>query len=75
MVVGKRFGGATTKDENEWNDECRKALRDSFRFDWDICGVRCTSLSKVVGHGRIWEIYGKDKELDHKVGGWLEENK
>uniref|UniRef100_A0A7N2MRE3 Cytochrome P450 n=1 Tax=Quercus lobata TaxID=97700 RepID=A0A7N2MRE3_QUELO len=30
MVVGKRFGGATTKYENEGNDQCRKALREFF---------------------------------------------
>lgn len=30
MVVGKRFGGATTKYENEGNDQCRKALRGFF---------------------------------------------
>nr|XP_023887832.1 cytochrome P450 CYP82H23-like [Quercus suber]POE66940.1 cytochrome p450 82c4 [Quercus suber] len=32
MVVRKRFGGAMTKDENEGNDNCRKALRDFFHL-------------------------------------------
>ena len=76
VVEGKRFGGATTKDENEWNDECRKVLRDFF----DLTGTFV--VSDALPYLRWLDVGGYEKsmkktakELDHIVGGWLEENK
>ena len=75
-VVGKRFGGATTKDENEGNDNCRKALRDFFHLSGTFV------VSDALPYLRWLDVggYGKAmkkaaKELDHMVGGWPEEHK
>nr|XP_023900500.1 protopine 6-monooxygenase-like [Quercus suber] len=52
MVVGKRFGGATTKYENERNDQCRKALRGFFDLTGTFVYMRKNlgSLFTSVGY-------------------------
>ena len=76
MVVGKRFGGATTKDENEGNDNCRKVLRDFFHLSGTFV------VSDALPYLRWLDVGGYEKamkktakELDHMVGGGLEEPK
>ncbi|KAL4634618.1 hypothetical protein ACB092_04G212800 [Castanea dentata] len=76
MVIGKQFGGTTTKDENEGNDECRKALRDFF----DLTGT--FMVSDALPYLKWLDIGGYEKatkktakELDQMVGEWLEEHK
>ncbi|KAM3688755.1 hypothetical protein ACJW31_10G174900 [Castanea mollissima] len=76
MVVGKQFGGAATEDENEGNDQCRKALRQFF----DLSGA--FMVSDALPYLRWLNIGGYEKamkktakKLDHMVGGWLEEHK
>ena len=51
MVVGKRFGGATTKDENEGNDNCRKALRDFFHLSGTFVVSDAQGRSHIVAWG------------------------
>ena len=75
MVVGKRFGGTTTK-ENEGNDEYRKALREFF----DLTGKFV--VSDALPYLRWLDVGGYEKamkktakKLDHMVGEWLEEHK
>uniref|UniRef100_A0A7N2KRZ5 Cytochrome P450 n=1 Tax=Quercus lobata TaxID=97700 RepID=A0A7N2KRZ5_QUELO len=76
MVVGKRFGGATTKDENEGNDQCRMALREFF----NLSGIFV--VSDALPYLRWLDVGGYEKamkktakELDHMARGWLEEHK
>uniref|UniRef100_A0A2N9FQK8 Cytochrome P450 n=1 Tax=Fagus sylvatica TaxID=28930 RepID=A0A2N9FQK8_FAGSY len=76
MVVGKRFGGATTKDENEGNDLCRKALKDFFYLSGTFV------VSDALPYLRWLDVGGYEKamkktakELDHVTQGWLEEHK
>nr|POE50597.1 cytochrome p450 82a3 [Quercus suber] len=76
MVVGKRFGGATTKYENEGNDQCRKVLRGFF----DLTGTFV--VSDALPYLRWLDIGGYEKtmkkttkELDQMVGEWLQEHK
>ena len=75
MVVGKQFGGTTTK-ENEGNDEYRKALREFF----DLTGKFV--VSDALPYLRWLDVGGYEKamkktakKLDHMVGEWLEEHK
>ncbi|XP_065632997.1 cytochrome P450 CYP82D47-like [Quercus suber] len=76
MVVGKRFGGATTKDENEGNDQCRMALREFFNLSGTFV------VSDALPYLRWLDIGGYEKamkktakELDHMARGWLEEHR
>ena len=76
MVVGKRFGGATTEYENEGNDQCRKALRGFF----DLTGAFV--VSDALPYLRWLDMGGYEKamkktakELDQMVGEWLQEHK
>jgi len=76
MVVGKRFGGATTKYEKEGNDQCRKALREFF----DLTGTFV--VADALPYLRWLDIGGYEKamkktakELDRMVGEWLQEHK
>ena len=76
MVVGKRFGGATTKDENEGNDLCRKALKDFFYLSGTFV------VSDALPYLRWFDVGGYEKamkktakELDHVTQGWLKEHK
>ncbi|XP_062159506.1 cytochrome P450 CYP82D47-like isoform X2 [Alnus glutinosa] len=75
-VVGKRFDGTATKEENEANDHCRKSLRDYF----DLTGVFV--VSDALPYLRWLDLGGYEKamkqtakELDHVLEGWLEEHK
>uniref|UniRef100_A0A7N2L6Y3 Cytochrome P450 n=2 Tax=Quercus lobata TaxID=97700 RepID=A0A7N2L6Y3_QUELO len=75
MVVGKQFGGTTTK-ENEGNDEYRKAMREFF----DLAGTFV--VSDALPYLRWLDVGGYEKamkktakKLDHMVGEWLEEHK
>uniref|UniRef100_A0A2N9G1D8 Cytochrome P450 n=1 Tax=Fagus sylvatica TaxID=28930 RepID=A0A2N9G1D8_FAGSY len=76
MVIGKRFGGAMTKDEKDRNDQCRKALREFF----DLTGAFV--VSNALPYLRWLDVGGYEKamkktakELDHMAQGWLEEHK
>ncbi|GMY28557.1 cytochrome P450 CYP82D47-like [Fagus crenata] len=76
MVIGKRFGGAMTKDEKAGNDRCRKALREFF----DLTGAFV--VSDALPYLRWLDVGGYEKamkktakELDHMAQGWLQEHK
>jgi hypothetical protein len=76
MVIGKRFGGAMTKDEKDGNDQCRKALREFF----DLTGAFV--VSDALPYLRWLDVGGYEKamkktakELDHMAQGWLQEHK
>ena len=76
MVVGKRFGKAKTKYENEGNDQCRKGLRKFFDL------TRTFAVSDALPYLRWLDMGGHEKamkktakELDQMVGEWLEEHK
>ncbi|XP_050241971.1 cytochrome P450 CYP82D47-like [Quercus robur] len=76
IVVGKRFGRATSKEENEANDRCRK----TFRVFSDLSGefmfadaLPCLRWLDVGGYEKAMKKIAK--EVDHMVGVWLEEHK
>ncbi|XP_030512772.1 cytochrome P450 CYP82D47-like [Rhodamnia argentea] len=77
MVVGKRFvGTVTSEDDKDQNDRCRIALRSFFELAGRFV------LSDVFPLLRWFDIGGyvkamkrTAKELDDVVGGWLDEHK
>jgi hypothetical protein len=76
MVVGKRFGGTATKEENEANDQCQKVLRA-------FTELSSTSVvADALPYLRWLDLGGYEramkrtaKEFDVVVEGWLEEHK
>jgi hypothetical protein len=77
MGVGKRFdGSATSKDENEENEQCRKAFRNFFELSGTFVAADTLPYLRWLdlgGHERAMKQTAK--ELDHVVEGWLEEHK
>ncbi|KAK9989028.1 hypothetical protein SO802_029267 [Lithocarpus litseifolius] len=76
MVVGQRFGRATTKVENDRNDQCRKALREFL----DLSGKFV--VSDALPYLRWFDLGGSKKamkktakELDDVIEEWLKEHK
>nr|POF20703.1 cytochrome p450 82a3 [Quercus suber] len=76
MVVGQRFGKATTKFENDRNDQCRKALREFM----DLTGKFV--VSDALPYLRWFDVGGSKKamkktakELDDVIEEWLKEHK
>jgi hypothetical protein len=76
MVIGKRFDGTATKNENEWNDQSRKTLKDFFQLSGTVV------VADVLPYLRWLDLGGYEramkrtaKEFDLVVEGWLEEHK
>ncbi|XP_038704589.1 cytochrome P450 CYP82D47-like [Tripterygium wilfordii] len=76
MVVGKRYVGATTEEESEENERCRKALRDFFTLTGSF------PASDALPYLRRFDLGGTEKamkksfkELDKILDGWLEEHR
>ncbi|KAL4649815.1 hypothetical protein ACB092_01G042100 [Castanea dentata] len=76
MVVGQRFGKATTKVENDRNDQCRKALRKFMDLSGEFV------VSDAFPYLRWLDVGGSEKamkktakELDDVTKEWLEEHK
>ena len=76
MVVGQRFGKATTKVENDRNDQCRKALRKFMDLSGEFV------VSDALPYLRWLDVGGREKamkktakELDDVTKEWLEEHK
>ncbi|KAK4550914.1 hypothetical protein RGQ29_032683 [Quercus rubra] len=76
MVVGQRFGKATTKVENDRNDQCRKALRKFMDLSGEFV------VSDALPYLRWLDVGGSEKamkktakELDDVTKEWLEEHK
>lgn len=75
MVVGKRFEGSATKGENE-SDRCRKVLRTFFDLTGKfVVGDAIPALRWLDVGGYEKAMKQTAKDLDHIVGGWLEEHK
>jgi hypothetical protein len=76
MVIGKRFGGAMTKDEKDRNDQCRKALREFFDLTGAFVVLDALPYLRWLDVGGYEKAMKKTaKELDHMAQGWLEEHK
>ena len=76
MVVGQRFGKATTKVENDKNDQCREALRKFMDLSGEFV------VSDALPYLRWLDMGGSEKalkktakELDDVTKEWLEEHK
>nr|XP_023926874.1 cytochrome P450 CYP82D47-like [Quercus suber] len=76
MVVGQRFGKATTKVENDRNDQRRKALREFFDLSGEFV------VSDALPYLRWFDVGGRKKamkktakELDDVTEEWLKEHK
>ncbi|KAE8100585.1 hypothetical protein FH972_018471 [Carpinus fangiana] len=76
MVVGKRFGGTGTKEENEANDQCMKVLRDFFELSSTFVLADSLPYLRWLDFGGYEKAMKKTaKEFDHVIEGWLEEHK
>jgi hypothetical protein len=76
MVVGKRFFGSTGKDENGFNDQCRKTLKEFFELSGTVVvadGLPYLRWFDFGGYERAMKHTAK--EFDHMIEGWLQEHK
>jgi cytochrome P450 len=77
MVVGKRyFGTATSKDENDFSDKCRKTLKELFELSGTVV------VADALPYLRWFDFGGYEramkhtaKEFDHMIEGWIQEHK
>ncbi|XP_021829521.1 cytochrome P450 CYP82D47-like [Prunus avium] len=76
MVVGKRFLGAKTKQEEEENERCRKGLRDFFKLGGEFVISDALPFLRWLDLGGFEKAMKKtSKDLDVALQGWLEEHK
>ncbi|KAM4079768.1 hypothetical protein ACB094_09G140000 [Castanea mollissima] len=76
IVVGKRFGRATSKEENEANDRCRKTFRVFFDLSGEFMFADALPYLRCLDVGGYEKAMKKTaKEVDNMVGVWLEEHK
>jgi hypothetical protein len=77
MIVGKRFDGIGTKEENEANDQyCMKVLRDFSELTVTFVLADALPYLRWLDFGGYEKAMKKTaKEFDHVVEGWLEEHK
>jgi len=76
MVIGKRFDGTATKNENEWNDQSRKTLKDFFELSGTVVVADALPYLRWLDLGGYERAMKRTaKEFDVVVEGWLEEHK
>ncbi|PRQ58474.1 putative cytochrome P450 [Rosa chinensis] len=76
MVVGKRFSGANSAQENEENECFRKALREFFRLGGEFVISDAVPFLRWLDWGGYAKAMKKTaKELDGALQKWLEEHK
>ncbi|KAE8022767.1 hypothetical protein FH972_008542 [Carpinus fangiana] len=76
MVVGKRYEGTKTSDENAVNDECRKTLKDYFELSGTVVVADVLPYLRWLDFGGYEKAMKRTaKEFDHVVQGWVEEHK
>ncbi|KAL6277444.1 hypothetical protein ACE6H2_021045 [Prunus campanulata] len=76
MVVGKRFLGAKTEQEEEENERCRKGLRDFFKLGGEFVISDALPFLRWLDLGGFEKAMKKtSKDLDVALQGWLEEHK
>ncbi|KAF5468359.1 hypothetical protein F2P56_012517 [Juglans regia] len=75
-IIKKRFAWVVTKDEDEGNDECRKAMRDFFVLSGTFVASDVLPYLSWLDLGGYEKAMKKTaKKLDHELEGWLEEHK
>ncbi|KAL4614848.1 hypothetical protein ACB092_07G082700 [Castanea dentata] len=76
MVVGQRFGKATTSVENDRNDQCLKALRELAELSGEFVVSDALPYLRWFDVGGIKKAMKKTaKELDDVIEEWLKEHK
>ncbi|KAF3964599.1 hypothetical protein CMV_011128 [Castanea mollissima] len=76
MVVGQRFGKATTSVENDRNDQCLKALREFAELSGEFVVSDALPYLRWFDVGGIKKAMKKTaKELDDVIEEWLKEHK
>ncbi|XP_059454698.1 cytochrome P450 CYP82D47-like [Corylus avellana] len=76
MVIGRRFDGSGTKEENEANDECMKVLRDLFELSSTFVVADALPYLRWLDLGGYQKAMKRTaKEFDRVLQGWLEEHK
>jgi hypothetical protein len=77
MVVGKRFFGTTkSNDENEFNDQCRKPLKEFFELSGTVVAADALPYLRWLDFGGYERAMKHTaKEFDNMIEGWLQEHK